>query len=65
MVSLEASGKNQLSMGSMKREVLIAEKVEVDIVKITIPQSITGSQSMACGFGEPSAVTAKSFAIKK
>ena len=63
MVSLEASGNSQLSIGSMNLEVFIEEKVEVDIEKMSTPQIITGSQSVACGLGGLSTVRAKSFAI--
>jgi len=49
MVSFEASGKIQPSIGSMNLDVFNAEKVEVDIEKITTAHSTTGSQSTACG----------------
>ena len=37
MVSVDTSGNNQRSIGSMNLDVFRAEKVEVDIVKMSIP----------------------------
>jgi hypothetical protein len=43
IVAADAEGISHLSSGSIIRLVLLAEKTEVDIRKITIAQKITGT----------------------